>query len=78
MEDRLKKIVRSVFNLGPSGSLDGLVYKDHPRWDSLGHIQLILSLEKEFRVKFSSEDVVSVRTLEDIASLLRKKGGQAS
>ena len=78
MDERLEKIARAVFNLGPAQSLHGVAYKDHPRWDSLGHIQLILALEKEFRVKFTSEEVVSIRDLGDIAALLRARRGQGS
>jgi acyl carrier protein len=76
IEERLARTVRSVFQLG-GGALDGVVYKEHPRWDSLGHIQLILALEKEFGVKFSSEEVVSMRRVEDLAAALRRKGGQS-
>jgi acyl carrier protein len=74
---RVEKTVRAVFRLAASERLEEVVYKEHPRWDSLGHIQLILALEKEFGVKFSSEEVVSVKTADDLAAAVsrRQKSG---
>jgi hypothetical protein len=75
LEARLAVLARSVFGLGPSDGLEGLAYKCHPRWDSLGHIQLVLAVEKEFRVKLSSQDLVSIQKIADIGVLLREKYG---
>lgn len=72
----LERTVRKVFSLAASERLESVVYKDHPRWDSLGHIQLILALEKEFGVKFSSEEVINIRTVADIAAILQKRARQ--
>lgn len=72
----LERTVRKVFSLAASERLGSVAYKDHPRWDSLGHIQLILAVEKEFGVKFSSEEVVSIRTVADIAAIVAKKAPQ--
>lgn len=35
-------------------------------WDSLGHIMLMLAIEREFNHKFSLEQIETIRNLDDI------------
>jgi acyl carrier protein len=45
-----------------------------PAWDSAGHMNLVLELEKEFGVIFPDDDVVELIDLEAIvAALLRHR-----
>ena len=37
-----------------------------PGWDSLAQIQIMLEVEKEFKIKFTSEEFESLRTFEDL------------
>ncbi len=39
---------------------------DLPKWDSLSNIMLLMALESEFGVHFSSEDIDSYRSLRQI------------
>ncbi len=43
-------------------------------WDSLKHMNLILSLEEEFSVSLSDEEIMEISSIEDIIKLLKKKG----
>jgi acyl carrier protein len=42
-------------------------------WDSLMHVRLILSIEKEFKVRFSSSEVAALKTVGDLADLIAAK-----
>ena len=40
-------------------------------WDSLGHLTLMMEIEKEFRVRFATEQIAKPRSVRDICLLLR-------
>jgi acyl carrier protein len=42
-------------------------------WDSLTHIQLIVALEKHFRIKFTTQEITSYRNVGEMAESIRKK-----
>jgi acyl carrier protein len=50
-----------------------LTAKDVPDWDSLVHISLVLSVEKEFGVRFGVGEVEATRNVGDFAALIGKK-----
>ncbi len=43
-------------------------------WDSLKHMNLILSLEEEFSVSLSDEEIMKISSIKDIIKLLKEKG----
>ena len=43
-------------------------------WDSLKHMSLILSLEEEFSVSLSDEEIMKISSIKDIIKLLKEKG----
>lgn len=46
-------------------------------WDSLNHINLIVAIEKDFEVKFSIEELQSLKDVGDTVALIEKKLGQS-
>jgi acyl carrier protein len=46
-----------------------------PAWDSLAHMRLVLSLEERLGRLLSSEEVVGIRSLDDLAILLERDEG---
>lgn len=48
---------------------------DVESWDSLSHIQIVVAVEKNFNVKFSSKEILSWSNIgEMIDSIIEKKG----
>lgn len=41
-------------------------------WDSLKHLQLIMLLEKEFRIKFSIKDNFNLKKISDFIKVIEK------
>ena len=58
---------------------DGLVLtpemnaEDVEEWDSLNHIRMIVAVEEEFGVSFSSAEVGGLKTVADLANLILSK-----
>lgn len=46
---------------------------DIEEWDSLSHIQLVVAIEKEFGIKFTSKEILSWKNVGDLADCLAAK-----
>ena len=44
-------------------------------WDSIMHINLIVAAEKEFGVRFTTSEVMSLRNVGDLTELITRKLG---
>ena len=47
---------------------------NHPKWDSFAHIQLIVVVEETYGVEMSTDEIVNLLNVSDIAKLLQEKG----
>jgi len=46
---------------------------DIEEWDSLSHIQLIVALEKHFKIKFTTAEITSYKNVGQMAESISKK-----
>ena len=49
---------------------------DIEEWDSLSHIQLIVALEKRFKIKFTTAEITSYKNVGQLAESIVKKQAQ--
>jgi acyl carrier protein len=71
--DRMGPVFRAVFdddNLVPTA---GMTAKDVPEWDSLNHVRLVVSIEQEFGVKFTLNEITELKNVGELAMLIQKK-----
>ena len=50
--------------------------RDFAQWDSAAHIDIVLSIEGEYRVEFLPQEMVEVLSVAAIEECLRRKGVQ--
>jgi acyl carrier protein len=67
---RLSKIFEDVFEEDSINVTPELSAKDVDGWDSLTHIRLILTVEKAFKVKFSTSEIGKLENVGDLVALI--------
>jgi acyl carrier protein len=73
IEKRLEAIFRDVFEDDELQIYAEMSAKDIDDWDSLTHIQLILEIEKAFKVKFTIEEITKTKNVGEFIELLKSK-----
>lgn len=51
---------------------------DIPQWDSLGHATLACALEREFDIRFDTDELMSLENVREIVRVVHGKLGPAS
>lgn len=51
---------------------ESTVAADIPEWDSLNHIYLVVAIEKQFKIKFTTHQIQSWKCVGDILNELNK------
>jgi acyl carrier protein len=70
---RLSTIFRDVFDDESLVLRDDLTAEDVENWDSLTHINLIVAIEKEFRIRFTTAEVSRLKNVGELEALVAAK-----
>lgn len=57
LDEKLKQVFCNVFNLKAEEVSDDLMPSKVPNWDSMQHLNLIVSIEERFEVSFTVEEI---------------------
>ncbi len=74
-ERRLTQVFRALFALPNLVLRDELTARDVPGWDSLNHVSLMVEVEREFGLRFSSDEVARLARVGDLKALIDAKLG---
>jgi acyl carrier protein len=70
---RLTQIFEDVFDDDSIQVTPTLSAKDVDGWDSLSHIRLILTIEKAFKIKFSTSEIGKLENVGDLVRLIESR-----
>lgn len=73
--DRVRQVIVTTFKIPidrvPADALMGRL----PEWDSVGHVNLMMSIEQEFDLMLEVEDFAELTSVSAILKYLAKHGG---
>lgn len=70
VKEKIRHIIRNLFD---EDIADDFNKSKSDKWDSLGHLNLIVSLENEFSISFTPEEIGGIFSFEDLVNTVSSK-----
>lgn len=74
MNDKIIQILADTMGLNPGTLTEQTSMENTPAWDSVAHLNLVLSLEQAFSQKFTPEEFMQMQSVEAIQRVLTAHG----
>ena len=75
MDDKVETLLAEVLQMPVAQITDNLAMKDVEAWDSLKHMELVVSLEETFGIELTFDEIVAMQSVREIKRTLRERGG---
>ncbi|HSH66092.1 MAG TPA: acyl carrier protein [Bacteroidia bacterium] len=72
-QTKLNQVFKRVFDDENLKIENWMTAKDVDGWDSMSHLQLIVSVEKEFNIKITGAEVMRLKNIGDLLELVNQK-----
>lgn len=72
IEQAIKRLVLDTLKIEEAAYSEELAAGDLPQWDSLAHVNLIMAVEREFRIAFDVGDAVEIETVGDLIDAVKR------
>lgn len=74
MEQTVEQIMADVLKISETDITDKLTIDDLEAWDSLKHMDLVVSLEQAFNTEFTFDEIIIMTSVISIKRILNNKG----
>jgi acyl carrier protein len=71
--DKLTEIMRDVFDDDDIKPSEAMTADDVDGWDSLSHIRLMVSIERQFKIKFTNAEIERLLNVGDLLKAIEAK-----
>ena len=72
-KERIQEAFRDIFDDNSIVLRDDMTAADVENWDSLNHIDMIVAIESEFKIRFTTAEVTSLKNVGELMALVDKK-----
>ena len=72
IDEKLRDIVISTLKISAAEYSEDLAAGDHPAWDSIGHVNLLMAVEQSFEIAFDVTDAIDIESVVDLQGMVRK------
>lgn len=66
VEEKIRKIMAEVLEISEDEIDEDSAIGDFPKWDSLNHLKIIATIEKEFGIQFTPDVLMDIEDFSDI------------
>jgi acyl carrier protein len=74
MNDQLLQIIADTLGVNVAALSEATSMANTPQWDSVAHLNLVLSLEKAFGQRFSPDEFMQMQSVAAIQRVLAGRG----
>ncbi len=74
LQSQVQNILAQVFQVPLQEIPPDVAFGDLPQWDSMGHMDVMLSLEEQFGVEINTETIGELVSLPAICAYLEERG----
>lgn len=71
--DKLNQLITDLFRIDQTDSIADLTMDDLDTWDSLSHMELIAGIEELFGIELTSDEIITMKSLHAVRSVVEKK-----
>lgn len=74
MDQKIENVLADALKIPVAKITEDFTMKDAEAWDSLKHMELVVSLEEGFGIQLTFDEIVAMRSVGEIKRVLREKG----
>jgi acyl carrier protein len=75
ISSRLKAVILRELDLEDFEITKTTTADSIPGWDSLSHVRIIVAVEAEYGIRFSTREVLNLKKVGDLQDLVERKAG---
>jgi acyl carrier protein len=74
VDKKLVALIADLFEMKQEDITSDLTVEDVDVWDSLKHIELVVTIEQTFGVELTYDEIANMHHMKEIEQILRNKG----
>ena len=73
MDEAIERLVAEVLQIPAATITNDLAMHDLDVWDSLKHMELVLSIEQSFGIQLTFDEIIRMQSVGEIKRVLRER-----